>query len=1036
MNNSEKLIPVSFHLRNFNLYRSLDIPVSAHGNIALVGENAVGKTTLANCFFPMLVDGSIATPSFNPTTDTKKLKNSIDPRNSSHDSRTFESMLLGWGKGAMKVRTGYAYELLASKYREVILGIGAYRAKGDPRSKTWWFIATNGDFDQPLSVQTIDDNGKSLDRDAFIQANEGLGDHLHICEKARDFRERVAAEVYGLSGQELGLLAQADRMIASPMLTAGNAKFEPIRDALIQSQERIDPEIIHQVASFQRDVNDRQNLKKRIEIAVTRIDRIKQMVFLGNMDNFSSQLFDPYSKAQNKINAQHLKIDKLTKQAELTQQTVATQTAALAAADEQLNDLKFKKQREKVIQQERQQLQGEIQSLKKAVKVFKENQQRKVTLLAEQTEGQANLQQLNDQLTGLTNEKIEPLKGQIQSLINKLGWQELNYQTDLQTAAQDLADQIKRVSNLVNKYQRWLSNSQNLTNSIKVFTGTRTQMDDRIEVDVTGLRPAPIKEKLHYDNRAIHEAGAAKISSRYDELKQQMATLVAEHPEIKAALRDDQLLMNTDRYRADLFRLGQQSVTLQGHIEQAETKQQAIKDRLADIEANLDPTFNLAQTKQQIASLTNQLTNLKIDPTLNERIDRQTITVNNLKVQIDEAKAKVVDAHSQIKGLNEQIEDEQATMADLNERVNIILDQLKAYLPPVDEPLIDIDALVKYCAENKTAIRNNSIGELSNRVSRQINASNQDRLDNNAVNTLFDELGYSEIADQMFPNPIEKVDETFVASFDIDRVYQILETANENVVKALGEVESGRDLANQTYQAAVIQRIASQYQAIHNFNEMLSEGVSDSNGIKLKIELTPQKVDPQVIEEALDPSLDERPAVSATINKRLEQLANDSELANDEQAFNQRASELLDTRYWSQFIVKIKRCHSSEDDYEIVDDTFVESGGSGAEKAQAMVLPLLLVPKMILSRAARKDAPYLVMFDEFADKLDPQTARIFAKTINRFGFNFIATMPSGAQNKLLSDGVDNITYQVIAPQNRDDGKFHLNKVVKVSSWKA
>jgi uncharacterized protein YPO0396 len=191
-----------------------------------------------------------------------------------------------------------------------------------------------------------------------------------------------------------------------------------------------------------------------------------------------------------------------------------------------------------------------------------------------------------------------------------------------------------------------------------------------------------------------------------------------------------------------------------------------------------------------------------------------------------------------------------------------------------------------------------------------------------------------------------------------------------------------------------------------------------------------------VIEEALDPSLDERPAVSATINKRLEQLANDSELANDEQAFNQRASELLDTRYWSQFIVKIKRRHSSEDDYEIVDDTFVESGGSGAEKAQAMVLPLLLVPKMILSRAARKDAPYLVMFDEFADKLDPQTARIFAKTINRFGFNFIATMPSGAQNKLLSDGVDNITYQVIAPQNRDDGKFHLNKVVKVSSWKA
>ncbi|MBV0930736.1 hypothetical protein KTE19_08455 [Lentilactobacillus sp. IMAU92037] len=202
----------------------------------------------------------------------------------------------------------------------------------------------------------------------------------------------------------------------------------------------------------------------------------------------------------------------------------------------------------------------------------------------------------------------------------------------------------------------------------------------------------------------------------------------------------------------------------------------------------------------------------------------------------------------------------------------------------------------------------------------------------------------------------------------------------------------------------------------------------------MKIELTPQNVDPQVIDEALDASLDKRPAVQATIAKRLEQLAEDPELANDEQAFDKRADELLDTRYWSQFIVKIKRRHSSEDEYEIVDDTFVESGGSGAEKAQAMVLPLLLVPKMILSRAGRKDAPYLVMFDEFADKLDPQTARIFAKTINRFGFNFIATMPSGAQNKLFSDGVDNITYQVIAPANRDDGKFHLNKVEPLATW--
>jgi len=99
-----------------------------------------------------------------------------------------------------------------------------------------------------------------------------------------------------------------------------------------------------------------------------------------------------------------------------------------------------------------------------------------------------------------------------------------------------------------------------------------------------------------------------------------------------------------------------------------------------------------------------------------------------------------------------------------------------------------------------------------------------------------------------------------------------------------------------------------------------------------------------------------------------------------------------------------------------------------------MVLPLLLVPKMVLQRATLTDAPYLVMFDEFADKLDPETAKSFAKTIARFGFNFIATMPSGAQNKILADRVDNVAYDVIAPANQNDGRFHVNVVREALTW--
>lgn len=100
-----------------------------------------------------------------------------------------------------------------------------------------------------------------------------------------------------------------------------------------------------------------------------------------------------------------------------------------------------------------------------------------------------------------------------------------------------------------------------------------------------------------------------------------------------------------------------------------------------------------------------------------------------------------------------------------------------------------------------------------------------------------------------------------------------------------------------------------------------------------------------------------------------------------------------------------------------------------------MVLPLLIVPKMVLQRSNRADAPHLVMFDEFADKLDPETAKSFAKTIVNFGFSFIATMPSGAQNKLLADGVDNIVWDVMGSPQQGDGKFHLNRVQQNFIWK-
>ncbi|TLQ05822.1 hypothetical protein FEZ51_00160 [Pediococcus stilesii] len=186
------------------------------------------------------------------------------------------------------------------------------------------------------------------------------------------------------------------------------------------------------------------------------------------------------------------------------------------------------------------------------------------------------------------------------------------------------------------------------------------------------------------------------------------------------------------------------------------------------------------------------------------------------------------------------------------------------------------------------------------------------------------------------------------------------------------------------------------------------------------------------VHEACDLQLKERPALTALVKNRIDRLVNDPDLASDTGAFMDAAVDLLDTRLWSEFKIYIYRRYS--DSREPVNDAFVQSGGSGAEKAQAMVLPLLLVPKMRLRQASKADAPHLVMFDEFADKLDPETARAFAQTIDRFGFNFIATMPAGAQTKILADGVANRAYEVLAP-DRSDGKFHANQVHEVMQWR-
>ncbi|PTM21376.1 hypothetical protein DA798_10555 [Lactobacillus sp. PFC-70] len=275
-----------------------------------------------------------------------------------------------------------------------------------------------------------------------------------------------------------------------------------------------------------------------------------------------------------------------------------------------------------------------------------------------------------------------------------------------------------------------------------------------------------------------------------------------------------------------------------------------------------------------------------------------------------------------------------------------------------------------------------------------------------------------------------------VVAFDLNQAQELLAADEQAVANALAQTVSGNDVAQRAYLGAAIHQIADQYRLIDGYNDILARGVRGDQEIRLKISLAPVNVDQAVIDEACDARLTERPALTAEVEKRLTKLASDVAIANDDDQFMDEAYQLLDIRQWSEFKIWIHRRQSPVDAFEEVDDKFVQSGGSGAEKAQAMVLPLLLVPKMILQRSRQADVPHLVMFDEFADKLDPETAKSFAQTIDHFGFNFIATMPSGAQNKVLADGVENIAYDVIAPTTQEDGRFHKNIVRPALVWQA
>lgn len=925
---------------------------------------------------------------------------------------------------------------LVSATRQVILGIGAHRQADGRKGQTWWFILTHDEPMAALDLATTDDAGHGLDREAFEDANAGFGAELVVFRTWEAYRSFAAQEVYGFdSGETLGRLANAYRLLASPILSGGSARFAPIPAALRDAQEPIDLEqIIRPLAESHRELNRMKAMQQRLHDATRALTKLRDDLFWGNLNALRIPKVRDYQTAANALATA---TDK-KRQAEATQVALTKQlklvTTELAKLDDQLRELRTAQAVQAQLQQQRKQLQ----------QLIKQNQQqlaRYRKLEQAVTQAKTDLATVVSAGERLKADEQALRTGQLAGIDAQLHGQSSGRPALSAALAQtQLADTVQALRDYLQTYRQALQRDEQLTQLITQSStdvgfvqGMQGEMKQAIDHRATGLA-ARANAGLQADNQTIHEAGAAKMSAVASDLLQEQATLIKTQPDLKVYLADDSALPT-------LAALSQQFQVvvdqLAGNLREQETNRiqaEAKTTALATLTAQLADDGDPAQVQAAIDAATAQLGQLQLDETVGTRLAavqdqwaNATARQRDFDNQLTAAQT-VSAAQAEIAAQNRQL------LATLTTELTAALSVLNRFAPEA-ELVADIPALVALEHSHHVRIDKNPALELSKKISNTIAGTNSQGYDENqALDRLFELRGHQALASALHQDRTVAEAGLTILPIDINEALATVAADEEAVTKAVAELATGNRMALTNYLTAAVTSVDRQYKDVAVYNDMLTSAQT-KDGIRLRLSLLPLAGNATAaVEEINHTTGDDFPLLTKYVESKVEQLVDDNTLADDDEAFIEKAAELLDTRQWSQFQVEIFRRHS--DVPEVVDDAFVQSGGSGAEKAQAMVLPLLLVPKMRLARATKPDAPHLVMFDEFADKLDPDTARVFVKTIAKFGFNFIATMPTGGENKILADGVSNMAYEVLSTKKPKKGEFHPNQLQRIVSWQA
>lgn len=797
MENNDFLHPVSYHLRDFGQYHALDLAASEAGNLTLLGANAVGKTTLANSWFPVLIDGSIATPSFNPARSSEAITQSTRPRNTVRDKRTFSSMLLGWGASAFKVRTGYTYMTLKSSTREVVLGIGAHRQSDGLKSQTWWFVLESKSVDELVCV---DEEGRGLDKEAFSDANDGFGQELVVFKRWEDYRSFVAVNIYGFdSGETLGKLANAYRLLASPILTGGNARFAPIPIALREAQEPIDrDQIIQPLAESQRQLNQTKALQQELENGQKRLDKIKLELFWGNLN----RLAEP-SDSMLKSHLKHAKAFTQAKAAIREAEAAITQlTDQLglikenqAAAAAKLETLQAKSAKQQVIEETRRSLDREIAELHQRQAVYDKQQKDLKTLEAAVQQAQAKLAALVKTGQQIQDEQLDPVIAQLHGQSANMG--ELTQalaQTEQKQMIQSLADYLTTHQRLVKDYTHLSDAITRTSEDVALVQGMQGKMDTAIDRRATGMLVKSANAGLHQDNRDIHEQGAATMNTAVATLQQQRQKLLDQAPDLAVLLanpeRLDQLAQLSKQASAILVQLEKNNAAQK--LAQAKLDgQEAQRDQL---QASIDPDFSVAKTETAIAALTAQRNGLKIDPTLDQQLANQQKTVRDLQKTANELQVRQGQEQGIRTAQTASAQTAQQELQTVDARITAALAVLKPYVPEGIQ-LDGITALLDFVHSNRAMIHRHPFEEVGGKVRDAIDGGES----NLALDELFSQRGATEIATSIHENRTTSQAELTIVPFALGQAQALLTEDIAAVAKSVDERSSGQNLALETY---------------------------------------------------------------------------------------------------------------------------------------------------------------------------------------------------------------------------------------------